>query len=73
MDAGEGGGGWSVGGGGTSSSPLLCFAGVAVLCASFSVDFYQIWFVLPREGKATSEAEAEAGPAAAAVVGKGSL
>ena len=30
-------------------SVLPCAVGVAVLCASFSVDFYQIWIVLPRE------------------------
>lgn len=34
---------------GVSYPTLLCFTGVAILCASFSVDFYQIWVILPRE------------------------
>lgn len=42
------GGGW-MGKGGWGPSPFLCGAGVAVLCASFSVDFYQILFVVPRQ------------------------
>lgn len=47
-----------VGGGGggpaEGSSPFLCAAGVAVLCASFSVDFFQIWVLLPREAAAAA-------------------
>lgn len=39
-----------------SPSPLLCIAGVAVLCVSFSVDFYQIWVILPREEAAAAVA-----------------
>lgn len=34
---------------GVSYTTMLCFTGVAILCASFSVDFYQIWVILPRE------------------------
>lgn len=43
------------------SSPFLCAAGVAVLCVSFSIDFFQIWVLLPREAAA---AEAKAAAAA---------
>lgn len=39
-------------GGTEGSSPLLCAVGVAVLCASFSVDFFQIWILLPRAAAA---------------------
>lgn len=52
---------WALGGGGGAakgSSPLLCAAGVAVLCASFSVDFFQIWVLLPREAAAAARAAA---------------
>lgn len=62
--AGDDGGGDAHGGttaiggwtrmGGFGSSAFLCAAGVAVLCASFSVDFYQIWVVLPREAAAAA-------------------
>lgn len=42
--------------GAEGSSPFLCAAGVAVLCASFSVDFFQIWVLLPREAAAAQAA-----------------
>lgn len=44
----SGGEGWE------GLSLTLCAAGVAVLCASFSVDFYQIWVVVPREAAAAA-------------------
>ncbi|CAB1119127.1 unnamed protein product [Ectocarpus sp. CCAP 1310/34] len=69
---GTGAEGWWVRGGAEGSSPLLCAVGVAVLCASFSIDFFQIWVLLPRE-----EAAAAAAAAASAVtnetVGNGSV
>lgn len=34
---------------GVSYKTLLCFTGVAILCVSFSVDFYQILVLLPLE------------------------
>lgn len=37
---------------GVGAPRYLCVAGVAVLCASFSVDFYHIWVVLPRQAAA---------------------
>lgn len=49
--------GWTQAGGTEGSSPLLCAAGVAVLCASFSVDFFQIWVLLPREAAASLKAQ----------------
>lgn len=55
--------------GATAGAPsaLPCAVGVAVLCASFSIDFYQIWVVLPREAVATAAAAAaEAGAATTA-------
>lgn len=71
FDETGGEGGWARGGA-EGSSPLLCAAGVAVLCASFSIDFFQIWVLLPRE-----EAAAAAAAAASAVtneaVGNGSV
>ena len=48
------GGGGGGGGPAEGSSPFLCAAGVAVLCASFSVDFFQIWVLLPREAAAAA-------------------
>lgn len=69
---GTGGEGCWVRGGAEGSSPLLCAVGVTVLCASFSIDFFQIWVLLPRE-----EAAAAAAAAASAVtnetVGNGSV
>lgn len=50
----------SGGGGAEGSSPFLCAAGVAVLCASFSVDFFQIWVLLPREAATKAAAVAMA-------------
>ncbi|CAM9645233.1 unnamed protein product, partial [Hapterophycus canaliculatus] len=50
--------GWGEGwtqGGMDGSSPFLCAAGVAVLCASFSVDFFQIWVLLPRAAAASPD------------------
>lgn len=55
-------GGEARAGGPGGASPFLCAAGVAVLCASFSVDFYQIWVILPREasrGDPSNEAPKE--------------
>lgn len=46
-------------------SALPCAVGVAVLCASFSIDFYQIWVVLPREASAAAAAAEVAARAAA--------
>lgn len=51
----------------TSPSPMLCVAGVFILYVSFSVDFYQLWVVLPRGKAAEAAAEAAAGRGGAAV------
>eukprot|EP00903_Cladosiphon_okamuranus_P007058 g6861.t1 len=61
----------SVGNGADDSSPFLCAAGVAVLCVSFSVDFFQIWVLLPWE--AAAKAAAEAAKVAAAAASKGGV
>lgn len=55
---------WMMHGAAEGSSPFLCAAGVAVLCASFSIDFFQVWVLLPREAAA-----AEAAMVAAAAAG----
>ncbi|CAM9709463.1 unnamed protein product [Ectocarpus fasciculatus] len=65
-------GGW-VRGGAEGSSPLLCAAGVAVLCASFSIDFFQIWVLLPREEAAAAAAAAAASAVTNETVGNGSV
>lgn len=59
------------GGGAEGSSPFLCAAGVAVLCASFSVDFFQVWVLLPREAAAAKAAAAAV--AAPGVAAKGNF
>ncbi|CAM9321298.1 unnamed protein product, partial [Ectocarpus sp. 6 AP-2014] len=69
---GTGGGGWWVRGGAEGSSPLLCAVGVAVLCASFSIDFFQIWVLLPRE-EAAAAAAAAASVVTNETVGNGSV